>query len=189
MSKKILVVIDVQKDFYHPNGTLYVHGGNTLIEKLTTVMPLFDDIVFTVDWHPANHCSFTKNGGQWPVHCVAYTEGATLPDEFMPYFDEIHDNVCRNIIMKGSDSTREEYGANANAIMIAQNENPEETEFVFCGIAGDYCVKETVDNFIKKFPDIKVSVYTDGTVSLDGGMTLAHYMMENNIPSWTPDNR
>ena len=107
--KKVLVVVDVQKDFYHPEGALYVKGGEVLLERIAKVIPEFDDVIFTVDWHPYNHCSFKNSGGIWPVHCVAYTEGASLPKEFMPYFKEIHDNVCFNIVMKGMNSQKEEY--------------------------------------------------------------------------------
>ena len=167
MGKKILVVVDVQKDFYHPDGALYVKGGEVLPERIAKVIPEFDDVIFTVDWHPYNHCSFKENGGIWPVHCVAYAEGASLPKEFMSYFEEIHDNVCFNIVMKGEDSQKEEYGANPNVIMCSYDENPEECEFVFCGIHALYCVKETIKNFIEKYPQIKVSALTDCIAPLD----------------------
>lgn len=182
MSKKVLVVVDVQKDFYDPNGSLYVYGGNVLVEKIVNVLPMFDDVVFTLDWHPYNHCSFNNNGGKWPVHCVAYTEGASLPNEFSSYLDGSH-----NVVTKGTNPAEEEYGADPNAIMLAHNENPDDVEFVFCGIAGDYCVKETVEKFRTKFPDVKVSVYVVGTISIDGGPTLFQYMKKNNIPEWRPE--
>jgi nicotinamidase-related amidase len=184
--KKVLVVVDVQKDFYHPDGALYVKGGEVLPERITKVIPEFDYVIFTVDWHPYNHCSFKENGGIWPVHCVAYTEGASLPKEFMPYFKEIHDNTCFNIIMKGMNSQKEEYGADPIMIMCSHDENPEECEFVFSGIAGDYCVKETIKNFIEEYPTIKVSVYLDGVASIDDGTTIREFMKENNIEEWKP---
>ena len=53
--KKVLVVVDVQKDFYHPEGALYVKGGEVLPERIAKVIPEFDDVIFTVDWHPYNH--------------------------------------------------------------------------------------------------------------------------------------
>ena len=186
MSKKVLVVVDVQKDFYHPDGALYVKGGEVLPERIAKVIPDFDDVIFTVDWHPHNHCSFKENGGIWPKHCVAYTEGASLPKEFMPYFGEIHDNVCFNIIMKGMNSQKEEYGADPIMIMCSHNENPEECEYVFCGIALSHCVKETAELFIKKFPWASVKIWLDGGVSIDDGTTIREFMKENNIEEWKP---
>lgn len=186
--KKILVVVDVQKDFYHLEGALYVKGGEVLPERITKVIPNFDDVVFTMDWHPSNHCSFKKNGGIWPVHCVAFTEGASLPIEFIPFLKDIHDDRCYNVVVKGMDTEKEEYGADANAIMTAHDENPDECEFVFCGIAGEYCVRQTINNFITKFTNAKVSVLTDCVVSIDDGTTLKEFMTKNNIePKTTKD--
>lgn len=188
--KKVLVVVDVQKDFYHPDGALYVKGGEVLPERIAKVIPEFDDVIFTVDWHPYNHCSFKENGGIWPVHCVAHSEGASLPMEFLPYIKinlSPTGRIYNNMITKGSWVPFEEYGANANAIMnYIHDENPEECEFVFSGIAGDYCVRETIKNFIEKFPTMKVSVYLDGVASIDDGTTIREFMKENNVEEWKP---
>lgn len=181
---KILVVVDVQKDFYHPDGALYVKGAEVLPEKIMNVIPNFDNVIFTVDWHPQTHCSFIYNGGQWPIHCVAFTEGASLPMEFIPFLKNINDNRCYNVITKGMNHEKEEYGADPYAIMCAHDEIISECEFVFCGIAGDYCVKETINNFITKFPNNKVSVLLDCVASIDDGSTLKQFMKENNISEY-----
>lgn len=179
---KLLVVVDVQKDFYHPNGSLYVKDSECLPEKIAKIIPMFDDVVFTVDFHPFNHCSFVDNGGQWPIHCVAYTEGASLPNEFIPFVDYIHNNYCRNIVTKGSNSDSEEYGANPiNIIISTKIDISDDTEVVFCGIAGDYCVLHTIENFIKLFPNVKTSVYMDAITSIDDGTKLINFINKNNI--------
>ena len=184
--KKVLVVVDVQKDFYHPDGALYVKGGEVLPEKIAKVIPQFDDVVFTVDWHPYNHCSFKENGGIWPVHCVAHSEGSSLPEEFLPFICGMHDDGTINILMKGYESEKEEYGANPEYIMLSHRVKPRECEYVFCGIAGDYCVKETIKNFIEEYPTLKTKVYLDGVVSIDDGTTIREFMKENNIEEWKP---
>jgi nicotinamidase-related amidase len=190
--KKVLVVVDVQKDFYHPDGALYVKGGEVLPERIAKVIPEFDDVIFTVDWHPYNHCSFKENGGIWPVHCVAYTEGASLPKEFIPY---IKTGVKHwtgatltpcNIVKKGSLYTEEEYGANSSNFINALEDKYMGYEYVFSGIAGDYCVKETINNFIKSNPKEVVKVYLDGVASIDDGTTIREFMKENNIEEWKP---
>ena len=181
--KKILIVVDVQKDFYHPDGALYVKGAETLPEKIANILPKFDDAIFTMDWHPNIHCSFKNNGGIWPTHCVAFTEGASLPKEFIPYLRHIK-NENYNVVTKGMDSEKEEYGANALSIMLARDRNPIDCEFVFCGIAGNYCVMETIKNFITMFPTVKTSVLVDCVASIDDGTTLRKFMEENNIPEF-----
>ena len=189
--KKVLVIVDVQKDFYHPDGALYVKGGDILPERIAKVIPEFDDVIFTVDWHPYNHCSFKENGGIWPVHCVQYTEGASLPNEFTPF-------IKNNVVVKGKYDKEEEYGANPqNITQMVPVGVKEDYEMVFCGIAGDYCVRETIENMIisKKafkffhafdFHPSKISVYLDGVVSIDDGTTIRDFMKENNIEEWKP---
>lgn len=176
--KKVLVVVDVQKDFYHPDGALYVKGGEILPERIAKVIPEFDDVIFTVDWHPYNHCSFKENGGIWPVHCVAYTEGASLPKEFIPYIKGDY-GIVGNVVSKGRFYESEEYGAKFKLKNVV-------TDVVFSGIAGDYCVRETIKNFIEEYPTIKVSVYLDGVASIDDGTTIRDFMKENNIEEWKP---
>lgn len=184
--RKILVVVDVQKDFYHPDGALYVKDAESLPKKLSEIMPQFDGIVFTLDWHPYNHCSFTENGGTWPVHCVRGTEGASLPNEFLPFLCEDSD-----IVYKGEFCDFEEYGAPPHDLQfgIYWNLQHEEDDIVvFCGIAGDYCVKETIDGFIRAFPQYKknIRVYLDGIASIDDGSTIKEYIKEIGIKEWTP---
>lgn len=88
-----LVVVDIQNDFC-PGGALAVPGGDEVIPTINAMIPNYDVVVFTQDWHPADHNSFYDNhegaepysvieveyGQQilWPRHCVQGTEGAAL---------------------------------------------------------------------------------------------------------------
>ena len=83
MSEKItLIVVDLQYDFYSPSGTLSVSSGAEAAGKIKDLIlknsDLIRDVIFTVDWHPSNHCSFKENNGQWPMHCVQYSRGAAI---------------------------------------------------------------------------------------------------------------
>lgn len=62
--KHTLIIVDVQYDFYHPDGALYVKGGENIINKIEKSLSNFDRTIFTLDFHPFNHCSFTINGGK-----------------------------------------------------------------------------------------------------------------------------
>ena len=77
-----LIVVDVQNDFCL-EGALPVPGtGETYIDILNGYIKSAYSrgarIIFTKDWHPPNHCSFTDQRGPWPPHCVAETKGAQL---------------------------------------------------------------------------------------------------------------
>jgi nicotinamidase-related amidase len=191
MGRKILVVVDYQYDFFSPDGALYVNGGEKLQEKIANIIPNFDGVIFTQDCHPYNHCSFIDMGGEWPRHCVEDSIGAGIPIEFF--------NAAKHYAVekKGMDYTQEEYGAFSDKISLCSlvgaithpddlyyNKfvfNDDEYEFVICGIAGNYCVLETLKNIVKHVGNNKVSVFLDGVVSIDDGTTLNTYMKENNI--------
>ena len=100
-----LLVIDVQRDFL-PGGTLAVPGGEEVVEPLNRYVRLFAarslPVFASRDWHPANHCSFTAQGGPWPAHCVADTSGA----QFAPQL-RLPEDV--QIVSKASEPKREAY--------------------------------------------------------------------------------
>jgi nicotinamidase-related amidase len=65
--KAALLIIDVQNDFI--NGTMALNkcpakqeGSEVvpIINNLIQTIP-FDLIAYSLDWHPANHCSFIEN--------------------------------------------------------------------------------------------------------------------------------
>ena len=53
------------------------------------------------------------------------------------------------------------------------------TNFVVCGIAGDYCVKETIYNLINF--DISVKVFKNGIVSIDDGTIFNKFIEDNKL--------
>src|SRR4051794_13215450 len=92
-----LLAIDVQNDFC-AGGALAAPDGDEVVEKVNQLMGLFDHVVATQDWHPAEHASFAANhpgaaafttvampyGPQtlWPTHCVQATSGARFHPDF-----------------------------------------------------------------------------------------------------------
>jgi nicotinamidase/pyrazinamidase len=86
-----LLLIHLQNDFL-PTGALPVPDGDAVIPLANRLMPMYELVVASQDWHPANHGSFAANHpgtypGQtitlaglpqilWPVHCVQNTPGA-----------------------------------------------------------------------------------------------------------------
>lgn len=178
---KTLVITDVQRDFFHPEGSLYVAGGELLPAKILAVASGYDKVVITLDWHPGDHCSFAENGGPWPVHCVQYTQGAGLPDEFAPIIARGKEEV--QFFHKGWDREREEYGAFDGLRYRPEYADIFEwfkasDEIHICGIAGDYCVKETARKILDHVPADKLKVLTDLICSIDDGTTLREFVEE-----------
>ena len=77
-----LIVVDVQNDFADPAGALYVGDGASIIPlvnaEIDAARAAGSRIFYTQDWHPPSTPHFAKDGGVWPVHCVADTWGARL---------------------------------------------------------------------------------------------------------------
>jgi len=175
----VLIVTDVQRDFFDPEGSLYVKGGELLPKKITAVIDSYDAVIFTLDWHPGNHCSFKENGGIWPPHCVNFTQGAGLPDEFTPFLKKGNEKV--RLYFKATKPDKEQYGAfdEVNGQIASWFKTAE--KIAICGIAGDYCVKETAANILKFVPSEKFVILTDLIANIDDGTTLKKFIEDNSV--------
>ena len=196
--KETLVIVDRQKDFTDSLGSLYVLGAeDTELNTLKYIERNSDrikEVIFTVDWHLPSDKSFERNGGTWPDHCLQFSEGAGISDVL--YKACIEHNIPIQIFRKGEVSTHEEYGA--FEIMSRYGDNlvlfnncimdscvqVTTNNVVVCGLAGDYCVKETIKNLLEHSKTtglFNVSVFKDGISSIDGAETLERFINENNL--------
>lgn len=143
-----LVVVDMQNDFADPSGSLYVRGAEAVIARVNDEVQRAATggalVVYTQDWHPASTPHFAKDGGVWPVHCVADTWGAELHPDLI---------VAGASVRKGSNG-EDGYSGFTMRDPITGVERPTEleallrergvTRVVVCGLATDYCVRGTV---------------------------------------------
>jgi len=135
-----LIIVDVQNDFC-PGGALPVPEGDQVIPFLNDYIKIFKkanaSIFATRDWHPPNHISFKAQGGPWPPHCVQNSEGAKFhPDLKLP--------SGTSIISKATDPIKESYsGFDGTELANILRTRGMARVFV-CGLATDYCVKNTV---------------------------------------------
>ena len=178
---KTLVVIDVQRDFFDPAGHLYVAGSEVLPEKISTLFDNYDAIVFTLDWHPGNHCSFAEQGGIWPAHCVEYSQGAGLPDNFEILLSGKDKKFYH--YLKGQNKDKEEYGAFQD--MTSEDEIfkvfAASESIDVCGIVGEYCVMESMKNICALGFKDKMTALLDYIACMDGGIAFGEYLQENEI--------
>lgn len=83
-----LIVVDMQNDFGHPDGSLFVTGGDAIVgainDEIERTAAGGGTVVLTQDWHPASTPHFIDDGGVWPTHCVAGTWGAEFMDGLDP---------------------------------------------------------------------------------------------------------
>lgn len=170
-TKRALIIVDVQNDFC-PGGALAVPKGNEVVSVINKLLDLggFDWVVVTQDWHPENHCSFVKSGGQWPEHCVQGERGADLHPFLMV---EGLGNFLR--IAKGFEPGKEAYSGfqgNLDLENILRGLNVKQV-FV-CGLATDYCIKATaLDSQGAGFETFVVIDACRGVGVKDGGVDKA----------------
>ena len=136
----ILLIIDLQNDFL-PGGTLAVSLGDQVVSAMNRYIELFQrqqlPIVATRDWHPADHCSFKAQGGPWPEHCVAGTEGAEFSADLqLPETAEI--------VSKGFNNKAPGYSGFEDTGLGTLLIRLDARRLFIGGLATDYCVLNTV---------------------------------------------
>jgi nicotinamidase/pyrazinamidase len=145
-----LVVVDFQNDFT-PGGALAVPDGDAVAGHLNELIASgrFDLVVATRDWHPPNHSSFAEQGGPWPVHCVADTEGAQLN----PALDAANVDV---IVDKGTEPATEGYSGFDGTDLASLLRERGIDKLTVAGLATDYCVRATALDAIREGFDVTV---------------------------------
>jgi len=170
-----LVVVDVQNDFADPAGGLYVPGGDAVVplinEQIGAARAAGATVVFTQDWHPPETPHFAKDGGTWPVHCVAGTWGAEFhPDLEMP--------DTAPVVRKGVDGGDGYSGFSVQDPVSGERSSTElgrllteagTQRVVVTGLAGDVCVKETALDARRLGYDVVLPLSTTRMVELEPG--------------------
>ncbi|KXF91438.1 bifunctional nicotinamidase/pyrazinamidase [Phaeobacter inhibens] len=189
---KALIVIDVQLDFC-PGGALAVPGGDQVVAPINAMMPDYDAVLMTQDWHPADHSSFASQhrdaaaydsiemsyGPQvlWPDHCVIDSAGA----QFHPDLDLRGDLILRKGYRRHIDS----YSA------FFENDQSTPTglhgylqdrgirDLTLVGLATDFCVAFSALDAARLGYDVTVDLTACRAIDLDGSLTTAVAHMQS----------
>jgi nicotinamidase/pyrazinamidase len=172
-ARTALVVVDVQHDFASPDGGLYVPGGEEVVPVVDAEVRAARDgdasVVYTQDWHPPSTPHFAKDGGTWPVHCVADTWGAALHDDL---------TVDGPVVRKGVDggdgysgfSVRDPLSGDEEATELGALLDEAGVErVVVVGLAGDVCVKATALDAVRLGYEVEVPLRATAFVEVEPG--------------------
>lgn len=170
-----LVVVDLQNDFSDPAGSLAVAGADAVIAAANAVVEEATragaPVVLTQDWHPDTTPHFAKDGGVWPVHCVAGTWGAELHPSFRPPPEAPR-------VRKGADG---EDGYSGFTMRDAATGEERATDLdrllreravrrvLIIGLATDYCVKATALDAVRLGYEVEVGTDAIAAVNLEPG--------------------
>ena len=149
-----LLLVDIQNDFM-PFGALPVADGDAVVPVANLVVPRFELVVATQDWHPPNHASFASNhhgkvagdviemGGieqvLWPDHCVQQQPGAS-------FHSGLDIAPIDHVVHKGTDAAIDSYSAFFDNLHLKETglegflRAREVERIVILGLATDYCV-------------------------------------------------
>ncbi len=141
-----LIIVDVQNDFL-PGGNLGVPDGDAVLPVMNRYLELFRraglPVYATRDWHPEGHCSFKAQGGPWPPHCVAESEGAAFAREL-----KIGEDV--DVISKATTVEKDAYSGFEGTDLAERLRTQKITRLFIGGLATDYCVLNTVKDALRE---------------------------------------
>ncbi len=136
-----LLIVDLQNDFC-PGGALAVPRGDEIISGINELIPRFKQVAASQDWHPKNHCSFQPQGGPWPPHCIQNTRGAALHSALL------QDRIGVRIF-KAQQPDQDAYSAFERTSLSEELKIRKIRRIFICGLATDYCVKESALDAVK----------------------------------------
>lgn len=170
-TNKMLLIVDPQIDFI--NGTLPVPGAEKAMDDLALYVSThgkdYTLICVTCDRHPLRHSSFTDFRGIWPSHCIESSVGAAV---WPPIMEALMKNTDKTYFLyKGEDQSKDEYsifqskkGAAQIDYLIQEHKI---SEIDICGLAGDVCVANTLQDAQSLFPSLLFHILHPFIASLD----------------------
>lgn len=181
-----LLVIDVQNDFC-PGGALAVADGDDIVRGINAIMPEYDAVILTQDWHPAGHSSFATTHGAdpmtltqmpygpqvlWPDHCIIGTNGAA-------FHSHLNVDAADMIIRKGYNPAIDSYSA------FFENDHSTPTglegylrtrgidTLTLVGLATDFCVNYSAVDAAKLGFNVTVRMNLCRAIDFDGSLDAA----------------
>ena len=191
---KAIALIDMQNDFIDGsmgvgNDDFYKAWDNT---KKFLNDEKFDIILATMDYHPADHCSFKDNGkdGKWPAHCVQGTGGVRLNWKVLEYLDSLSSTPLVKgedyplMLLKGKNKDMEEYGVNLMdadryVSYLARTSITKIDELHIVGLCTDFCVKNCALETARNNRNLPIYIHTGCSVAIDPSKDLDLYEYEN----------
>ncbi|MGY9047301.1 hypothetical protein P775_07560 [Puniceibacterium antarcticum] len=187
-----LIVIDVQNDFC-PGGNLAVPTGDAVVAQINAMMPAFDAVILTQDWHPGDHSSFaSQHAGKapmeqiqmpygpqvlWPDHCVQGSDGASFhPDLNLDRADMILRKGYRRLIDSYSAFFENDHTTPTGLDGYLRSRGIKDLTLV--GLAFDFCVAFSAVDAARL--GYNVTVLRDATraIDFDGSARAAQIAMQ-----------
>ncbi len=139
-----------------PGGPLPIEKGRQIIPYINKLIPKFDLVICTFDWHPKGHSSFGKYG----EHCVQNTNGSAPVRELdsvkakclLPWFKGFNPKADSTSAFMCENGT-------STGLFYAATSSGRPTKVVsLVGVATGICVKDTAMDVLDLFPNLPKSI-------------------------------
>lgn len=167
MKRKLLVVVDVQKDFV--NGSLGFEGAEAIIPVIVNKIEVAKSdpeyaIAVTLDTHEENYME-SREGHKLPVlHCVKGSSGWQLNDAVAEAL-----SGAQYITLE-----KPSFGLNVDAILKLKESVGESIEEIHvCGLVSNICVISNVAVLQANYPEATLHVDAKATASFDDALNVA----------------
>ncbi|MBR1629673.1 MAG: cysteine hydrolase [Lachnospiraceae bacterium] len=144
--RKILVVIDMQKDFI--DGSLGTAEAVSIVGNVKEKIQMYpiEDVFYTLDTHEENYLQ-TQEGRNLPVeHCIKGTEGWEL------------DTALKDALKEAKVYEKPTFGSMKLAEDLKRITENEEVEIELIGLCTDICVVSNALLLKAAMPEVKISV-------------------------------
>jgi len=187
--KKLFYRVDLQNDFIQNDGALSVPGAKNILPITEKISRLIENeisanpenvaVAYSMDWHDGSEPEMTQNGGPFPLHCIAYSQGAELAKEAIISVDSI-------IFKKKTFDVGDEKLGDPN--FLSWISTCKFDEVWIDGLVGNICVEAAVNHFVKyiknvyifenavKWMDMEQGIFSNGSKDNE---TLSKKRMRN----------
>ena len=145
--KKLLIVVDMQKDFV--DGALGTPEAQKIVDKVVEKIKGFDgDVIATLDTHTPDYMQ-TQEGVKLPVpHCIKGTDGWKL----IPAVDAALEEKGYTAVEKPT------FGSVTLPELLAQKYDTSELQIELVGLCTDICVVSNALLLKAFFPEVPICV-------------------------------
>jgi len=159
-TKTAIGIVDAQKDFMESTGALSVTNAHSIKHVIREVIRFGRDrgieVYYTEDEHDGSEPEMICNGGPFPFHCMANTNGQKIINEAVPVKGEqVFKKKCYDVFDPKL----------GNPDITEWLKKKKITEVYLAGVATDYCVKAHALGLRKL--GINVYVFQDAVKGVD----------------------